>query len=93
MITPDKRRSICEPFRLTAERPFNNLVYGSYAPGAPNLFIDDAQWKNIWLGPERCYLVASDFALPRLEKLVGRALLYVVVRAKSYCRISRPDHR
>ena len=25
---------------------FNNLVYGSYAPGAPNVFIDDAQWKN-----------------------------------------------
>ncbi len=25
---------------------FNNLVYGSYAPGAPNVFIDDAQWKT-----------------------------------------------
>jgi 4-amino-4-deoxy-L-arabinose transferase-like glycosyltransferase len=57
---------------------FNNLVYGSYAPGAPNVFIDDVQWKNMWLGPERCYLVASDFALPRLEKLVDKALLYVV---------------
>jgi 4-amino-4-deoxy-L-arabinose transferase-like glycosyltransferase len=57
---------------------FNNLVYGSYAPGAPDVFIDDAQWKDMWLGPERCYLVASDFALPRLEKLVDRALLYVV---------------
>ena len=57
---------------------FNNLVYGSYAPGAPNVFIDDAQWKTMWLGPERCYLVASDFALPRLEKLVDKARLYVV---------------
>jgi 4-amino-4-deoxy-L-arabinose transferase-like glycosyltransferase len=57
---------------------FNNLVYGSYAPGAPNVFINDAQWKNMWLAPERCYLVASDFALPRLEKLVGKALLYEV---------------
>ena len=28
---------------------FNNLVYGSYAPGAPNVFIDDAQWKSMWL--------------------------------------------
>ena len=26
----------------------------------------------------RCYQVASDFALPRLEKLVDKALLYVV---------------
>ncbi len=25
---------------------FNNLEYGSYAPGAPNVFIDDAQWKG-----------------------------------------------
>ena len=25
---------------------FNNLVYGSYAPGAPDVFIDDQQWKN-----------------------------------------------
>jgi 4-amino-4-deoxy-L-arabinose transferase-like glycosyltransferase len=57
---------------------FNNLVYGSYAPGAPDVFIDDRQWKNMWLGPERCYLVASDFALPRLETLVGKAVLYVV---------------
>jgi 4-amino-4-deoxy-L-arabinose transferase-like glycosyltransferase len=57
---------------------FNNLVYGSYAPGAPDVFIDDTQWKNMWLGPERCYLVASDFALPRLETLVGKAVLYVV---------------
>jgi hypothetical protein len=52
---------------------FNNLVYGSYALGAP----DDAQRKTMWLGSERCYLVASDFALPRLEKLVDKARLHV----------------
>jgi hypothetical protein len=37
----------------------------------------------MWLGPERCYLVASDFALPRLEKLVDRAFLYVVAASGS----------
>jgi 4-amino-4-deoxy-L-arabinose transferase-like glycosyltransferase len=57
---------------------FNNLVYGSYAPGAPDVFIDDAQWKNMWLGAERCYVVASDYAVPRFEKLVGKAALHVV---------------
>jgi len=57
---------------------FNNLVYGSYAPGAPDVFINDQQWKKMWLGPERCYLVISNFALPRLEKLVDRAFLQVV---------------
>jgi hypothetical protein len=57
---------------------FNNLVYGSYAPGAPDVFIDDAQWKNMWQGTERCYVVASDYAVPRFEKLVGKQALSVV---------------
>lgn len=56
---------------------FNNLVYGSYAPGAPDVFIDDSQWKSMWLGPERCYIVATDAALPRFERLVGQAALHV----------------
>jgi len=48
-----------------------NLVYGSYAPGAPNVFIDDRQWKGIWLRPERCYLIIDDSGLARLRALVG----------------------
>ena len=58
---------------------FNNLVYGSYAPGAPGIFLDDTQWKDLWLGPERCYIVASQSALPRFENLVGSAAVNVVV--------------
>jgi 4-amino-4-deoxy-L-arabinose transferase-like glycosyltransferase len=57
---------------------FNNLVYGSYAPGAPNVFIDDLQWKEIWLQPERSYLVITKESLGRLEKLVDRELFTVV---------------
>jgi len=57
---------------------FNNLVYGSYAPGAPDVFLNDAQWKVMWLGPDRCYVVASDYAVPRFEKLVGTAALNLV---------------
>ena len=57
---------------------FNNLVYGSYAPGAPDVFLDDAGWKALWLGPDRCYVVASDYAMPRFEKLVGKAALNLV---------------
>ena len=56
----------------------NNLVYGSYAPGAPNIFLDDEQWKQMWLQEPRCYLVASRSAMPRLEKLVGGDRLYVI---------------
>jgi hypothetical protein len=57
---------------------FNNLVYGSYAPGAPNVFLDDAQWRDMWLGPQRCYLVADDQQRPRFEKLAGKDALFVV---------------
>ena len=59
----------------------NNLVYGSYAPGAPNVFIDDQQWKQLWRSPERCYLVASQSAAPRLESLVGRDVLNIVAES------------
>jgi 4-amino-4-deoxy-L-arabinose transferase-like glycosyltransferase len=49
----------------------NNLVYGSYAPGAPDVFIDDSEFKNIWLQPDRSYIVASESAVSGLESLVG----------------------
>ena len=56
----------------------NNLVYGSYAPGAPNIFLDDERWKQMWLEQSRCYLVASQSAMPRLEKLVGHDRLNII---------------
>src|SRR5579871_81865 len=59
----------------------NNLVYGSYAPGAPNVFIDDAQWKEMWNAADRIYLVASRSALSRLEKLVASNKLNIVAES------------
>lgn len=49
----------------------NNLIYGSYAPGAPNIFIDDQQWKRLWLEEQRYYIVANQPEQSRFEKLVG----------------------
>jgi len=60
---------------------FNNLVYGSYAPGAPNVFLDDARWKDLWLGPQRYYLIAMDAEEPRFEKLVGKAALHLIAHS------------
>jgi 4-amino-4-deoxy-L-arabinose transferase-like glycosyltransferase len=57
---------------------FMNLEYGSYAPGAPDVFIDDSQFKDLWLKPERCYIVARQSALPRLQDIVGSVQLNVV---------------
>ena len=50
---------------------FNNLEYGAYAPGVPDVFIDDTRFKDLWLKPERSYIVASQSAAPGLESLVG----------------------
>jgi 4-amino-4-deoxy-L-arabinose transferase-like glycosyltransferase len=60
---------------------FNNLVYGSYAPGAPDVFLTDAQWKDRWLGPERYYLAAKSTEEPRFENLVGKGALFVVAQS------------
>jgi 4-amino-4-deoxy-L-arabinose transferase-like glycosyltransferase len=56
----------------------NNLEYGSYAPDAPRVFIDDREFVSIWAGTGRCYLLAYGVELPHLEQLVGRSRLRVV---------------
>jgi hypothetical protein len=60
---------------------FNNLVYGSYAPDAPPVFIDDGQWKALWEGGKRCYLVVDQPGLERLEKLSEARRFDVIARS------------
>lgn len=57
---------------------FHNLEYGAYAPGVPDVFIDDLQFKNLWLKPDRAYIAAKQEVLPRLESLVGAEHLNVL---------------
>ncbi len=57
---------------------FNNLVYGSYAPGAPNVFISDEDFKQRWLTPQRYYVFAELPGVQRLERTVSRDDLHVV---------------
>jgi hypothetical protein len=54
------------------------LEYGANAPGAPKVFIDDAQFKDLWLEPHRYYLLAFQSDLPHCEELVGASRLIVV---------------
>ncbi len=56
----------------------NNLVYGSYAPGAPDVFIGDADFLRMWPGAERCYVIADGPHVGHLHKLVGEAALHEV---------------
>ncbi|MGH9632364.1 MAG: ArnT family glycosyltransferase [Bryobacteraceae bacterium] len=55
-----------------------NLEYGSYAPGAPDVFIDDAGFKKRWQSSERYYLLVEGPSVPRLAELAGSDALYRV---------------
>jgi 4-amino-4-deoxy-L-arabinose transferase-like glycosyltransferase len=69
----------------------NNLEYGSYAPDAPNIFIDDDKFKSLWTGESRCYLLAYGADVPHLEQLVGRSNLHVVAEnAGNYLLTNKP---
>lgn len=58
-----------------------NLEYGSYAPGAPNVFINDQDLQRRWPSNDRYYLVANGPALPRLAGLVGKQALHIVAQS------------
>jgi hypothetical protein len=58
-----------------------NLEYGSYAPGAPDVFIDDPEFQRLWSQPGRCYLVTTDLELERFERLVGSSNLHRVAHS------------
>ncbi len=59
----------------------NNLEYGSYAPGAPHVFIGDADFVQRWNGPDRWYVVSEDEKVRHLFDLVGAGALHPVANA------------
>jgi 4-amino-4-deoxy-L-arabinose transferase-like glycosyltransferase len=59
----------------------NNLEYGSYAPDAPQVFIDDAKLKELWPSAERYYLVAEKPAVKRIASVVGEGGLHTVAES------------
>ena len=56
----------------------NNLEYGSYATGAPDVWLSEAQLPAYWDEPQRTYLLAERPQISRFEKLLGRDRLHVV---------------
>jgi hypothetical protein len=58
-----------------------NLEYGSNAPGAADVFIDDTKFATLWSAAARYYLVAPQTSLPRLEALVGASCLNIVAES------------
>ena len=59
----------------------NNLEYGSNAPGAPDVFIDDAGFSTRWSSGARWYMVTEDDKAEHLRDLVGADALHAVAKA------------
>jgi len=57
---------------------FMNLEYGAYAPGVPDVFIDNARFRNLWRDPGRVYVLVKDIGLSRLYTIVGREQLFTI---------------
>ena len=56
----------------------NNLEYGSYAPGAPDVFIDSAQFARKWATDRRYYLCVEQPRIASIEKLVGKHAMHLI---------------
>jgi 4-amino-4-deoxy-L-arabinose transferase-like glycosyltransferase len=56
-----------------------NLEYGAAAPGAPSVFIDDAEFARIWQTNQRYYFVSDGSLLRHIEQLTGREHLNLVM--------------
>ncbi len=57
---------------------WNNLEYGSNAPGAPAVFLDDPKLRLLWVEPRRYYLVARADQLARFQSLLGTSSLQIL---------------
>jgi 4-amino-4-deoxy-L-arabinose transferase-like glycosyltransferase len=57
---------------------FFNMVYGSYAPGSANVFVDNNQFLDLWRSPKRYYLFVSERTMNQVTSLVPKEDLNVV---------------
>jgi hypothetical protein len=59
----------------------NNLEYGSYSPGSPDVFINDAQFVALWSKPERFYVLSDHEGVPHLTALVDSGRLHKIAES------------
>lgn len=59
----------------------NNLEYGSYAPGSPNVFIDDEQFVKKWFGSSRCYILSDGEGIQHLRAVIAPSQLHLVAES------------
>jgi hypothetical protein len=59
----------------------NNLEYGSYAPGSPDVFIDNAQFVSLWKSASRFYVLTDGGEVSRLNAVVYPSYLHRVAES------------
>ena len=57
---------------------FFNMVYGSYAPGSSDVFIDNSQFLNLWGSSKRYYLFVSERTMDQVTSLLPKDQLIPV---------------
>jgi len=67
----------------------NNLEYGSYAPNATKVFIDDESLKELWFGAQRTYLLVYGSDMPHLEELLNKNFRIVKSSGGNYLLTNR----
>jgi len=84
LIVDDQYYTFSSVFFYTNRRAYllngrvNNLDYGSYAPDAPtDVFIGDEEFRRLWTGPEKFYLLVEAPKSKRLQEIAGESRFHV----------------
>lgn len=57
-----------------------NLWFGSFFPGAPEIFEDDASFVRLWNGPHRAFLFSEDFLADQALAHIDRTKTFIFAR-------------
>lgn len=57
-----------------------NLWFGSYFPGAPKVFENNASFERLWNGPHRVFLFTEDFLADKALADIDRSKVFVFAR-------------
>jgi 4-amino-4-deoxy-L-arabinose transferase-like glycosyltransferase len=57
-----------------------NLWFGSFFPGAPDIFLDDQSFARLWNGPNRVFLFTEDYVQDQALQDVNAGTVFVFAR-------------
>ncbi|HWY06006.1 MAG TPA: glycosyltransferase family 39 protein [Candidatus Acidoferrales bacterium] len=60
---------------------FDNLEYGSYAPGSAPVFIDDHQFQSLWNSGERYFVLSDGERRSHLQQSADSSRLFLVMES------------